>query len=88
MSSVEHSTEIAADADQLSVSRSASNSQSAVGLGTVSGRAIQAVGELALRGIETVNIAVTLQRISSRIRASAGQLVSIQDLRDLLELQR
>ncbi|TCD61333.1 hypothetical protein EIP91_008576 [Steccherinum ochraceum] len=88
MSSVEHSTEIGADADQLSVSRSASNSQSAVGLGTVSGRAIQAVGELALRGLETVNIAMTLQRISSRMRGTTTLSMQSADLRDLLELQR
>ncbi|KAH8093070.1 hypothetical protein BXZ70DRAFT_437322 [Cristinia sonorae] len=84
--SIERSTEIGADADQLSVSRSASNSQSVVGLGTISGRAILAVGELALRGIETVNITVTLQRITSRLRGHGSVLR--EDVLDLLELQR
>lgn len=88
MSSVEQSTEIAADADELSMSRSASNSQSAVGIGTISGRAIMAVGELALRGIETMTIARTLQRITGRVRGSVQEAVTVRDVQDLLELQR
>lgn len=91
MSSTERSTAIAADADQWSLSHSTSNTQSQsteVGLGTVSGRAILAVGELALRGIETVTITVTLQRIASRLRNGAKYPGLRQDVVDLLELQR
>lgn len=87
MSSTERSTAIAADADQWSLSRSASQSTE-VGLGTVSGRAILAVGELALRGIEAVDITVTLQRISSRLRSGGNYPGLVKDVIDLLELQR
>lgn len=81
--------DIARDADEYSISHSASHSQTTVGLGMVSGRAIQAVGELALRGIAVINITVTLRRIASRVRrvSAQGKLAS-RDVHDLLELQR
>lgn len=79
---------VAADADLLSISsRTQSSRETIVGLGSLSGKAIQAVGEFALRGVGGVYIRGRLRTIGSQIRSSSGS-VPIQVIEDLLELQR
>ncbi len=79
---------VAADADLLSIScRTESSGKTVVGLGSLSGKAIQAVGELALRGMGGVNIRRRLRTIGNQIRSSSGA-VPIQVIEHLLEFQR
>lgn len=80
--------EVARDADLHSVScPSESSGETAVGLGYLPGRAIMAVGELALRGMGDVNIWIRLRTIGNQIR-SASEAIQPQVIKDLLELQR
>lgn len=79
---------VAADADLLSIScRTESSGKTIIGLGSLSGKAIQAVGELAVRGMGGVNIWRRIRAIGSQIRSASGA-VPKQVIEDLLELQR
>ncbi|PSR71746.1 hypothetical protein PHLCEN_2v12394 [Hermanssonia centrifuga] len=62
---------IVSDAASLSISYTATTSTSTttVGLGYVSGRAIMALGDIALRGMERMNIEIRLRRLASRVRS-------------------
>lgn len=67
----------------------ATTSGTAIGIGSVAGRVIQSVGELALKGAEVVHIQRTISAIYVEIVASEGK-VQLDDARcaHLLELSR
>ena len=85
-------SKLAAQADVLSVSgRTRSvRTGTTVGLGVLSGRAIMAVGELVLRGVERVQLQRTLLAASTNVRNSQRHSIPLGHgtVKDLLELQR
>lgn len=78
---------IEADAASLSISATSRSAGTVRGIGSVSGRAIIAVGELAIRGIESVNVRLRLRAIGAQLRQGETS-VSVEAYRDILELQR
>ena len=80
-------SELAAEANALSVSgRTRSlRTETTVGLGVVSGRAIMAIGELVLKLVETMRIRRILVNVADNVRGSS---METQTIIDLLELQR
>lgn len=87
-------SKLAAQADVLSVSgRTRSvRTGTTVGLGVLSGRAIMAVGEFVLKGVEVVQIKRTLHTASTNVRNSQRRQIDTplgaRTISDLLELQR
>ena len=87
-------SKLAAQADVLSVSgRTRSiRTGTTVGLGVLSGRAIMAVGEFVLKGVEVVQIKRTLHTASTNVRNSQRRQIDTtlgaRTINDLLELQR
>ena len=87
-------SKLAAQADVLSVSgRTRSvRTGTTVGLGVLSGRAIMAVGEFVLKGVEVVQIKQTLHTASTNVRNSQRRQIDTplgaRTISDLLELQR
>ncbi|CAL1707053.1 unnamed protein product [Somion occarium] len=80
-------TTIAEEAELISLTGTPSvRSGTTVGLGTLSSRAIMAVGEYAVKGIENVNIRRKLGIASFQLRQQGA--VPKQVIDDLLELQR
>ena len=81
--------DIDADVASITNSRSCSSNSTSTfrGLGTSSGKAIMAVGNLALRGIERVTIQAKLRKISEQLKREEAFL-SPDVYEDLLELQR
>ena len=87
-------SKLAAQADVLSVSgRTRSvRTGTTVGLGVLSGRAIMAVGEFVLKGVEVVQMKRTLHTASTNVRNSQRRQIDTplgaRTISDLLELQR
>ena len=87
-------SKLAAQADVLSVSGRARSVRTGttVGLGVPSGRAIMAVGEFVLKGVEVVQIKRTLHTASTNVRNSQRRQIDTplgaRTINDLLELQR
>ena len=85
---------IQADADSLSVSGKTwtTRTNTTMGVGVASGRAIMAVGELVLKGIETIQIHRALLAASSDVRNlqrnQSNKLLRNTTIAMLLELQR
>ena len=83
---------LVAEADLLSVSGMSRSirSETTIGLGVLSGRAIMAVGELVLRGVERVQLQRTLLAASTNVRNSQRHSIPLGHgtVKDLLELQR
>ncbi|CAL1706474.1 unnamed protein product [Somion occarium] len=81
-------TAIAEEADLISLTEVTPSVRSGttIGLGTLSGRVIMAVGEYAVKGIENVNIRRKLGIASLQLRRTGA--VPEQVIDDLLELQR
>jgi len=80
--------DIDADAASLSISASSVSDDSTVrGIGMISGRAIFSAGMLALRGIEKVNIQLSLRKASALLRGGSEN-IPVDLLKDLMELQR
>ena len=78
---------IAADADLFSVSCATMSSDGTiVGIGSLSGKAIQAVGEIAIRGMGDINIWRRLRAIGIKVRTTGN--IRAEDIEDILELQR
>lgn len=78
---------IESDAASLSISGTSRSAGTVRGIGSVSGRAIIAVGELAIRGIESVNMRLRLRAIGVQLRQEDSS-ISDEAYQDLLELQR
>ncbi len=79
------------DTETLCLSSTSASDSTVYGLNTVSGRAIMAVGNLAIQAVERVNMMFTLRRIASELPQNGDeQKSSIRPrlLEDLLELQR
>ena len=87
-------SKLAAHADVLSVSGRTRcvRTGTTVGLGVLSGRAIMAVGEFVLKGVEVVQIKRTLRTASTNVRNSQRRQIDTplgaRTISDLLELQR
>ncbi|KAH8106240.1 hypothetical protein BXZ70DRAFT_1061619 [Cristinia sonorae] len=80
--------DIEADAASLSTSRTFTGTNSTIqGLGTISGKAIMAVGSIVIRGIERVAIQRRLSSIRDHLRRREG-FIPREIIHDLLELQR
>lgn len=79
------------DTDSLCISSTSVSASTVYGLNTVSGRAIMAVGYLAIQAVERVNMKLALRRISSELPHNGANLrgdIRPRLLEDLLELQR
>lgn len=79
------------DTESLSLTNTHTTESTVYGLNTVSGRAIMAVGNLAIQAVERMNMMFTLRRIASELLPSdddAKSDVRPRLLEDLLELQR
>ena len=85
---------LVAEADLLSVSGMSRSirSETTIGLGVLSGRAIMAVGEFVLKGVEVMQIKRTLHTASTNVRNSQRRQIDTplgaRTISDLLELQR
>ena len=77
-------SELAAEANVSGRTRSL-RTETTVGLGVVSGRAIMATGELVLKLVETMRIRRVLVNVADNVRGSS---METQTIIDLLELQR
>ena len=78
--------DVKADADELSINRTV-RSQTTVGIGTLSGRALVVVGEIALRGVGSMNMRLRLRNIAAQLKQDASQVSELR-VKDVLELQR
>lgn len=80
---------IAADAASMSVEGASSIGISTVyGLGSTSGHALMRMGELAVRGVDSLNTRRRLQRITSIIRSQDPTTWPLSCVSDVLEFQR
>ncbi|TCD63057.1 hypothetical protein EIP91_006044 [Steccherinum ochraceum] len=79
--------DIESDVASITLSRSSQSESTLRGLGTVSGKAIMAVGKFALQSIERVTIQNRLRKISEQLQTEEGYLTPDM-YEDVLELQR
>lgn len=79
--------DIDADVASISLSRSSRTDSTFAGLGTTSGKAIMAVGNLAIRGMERVTIQNKLRKIGDQLKREESFL-PLNVFEDLLEFQR
>ena len=80
---------IAADAASMSLEGDSTRVSSTVyGLGSSSGRALMRLGEITLRGVDSVSRRIRLQRVSQTIRFQSPDTWPIEHVREVLELQR
>lgn len=78
-----------AQIDALSISASdPSLDTTIVGIGSLTGRVLMALGELTLRGVETVNLRVKLRMLASKLAQQDKTAVSDAAYDLLLEFQR
>ncbi len=78
-----------AQIDALSISGSdLSLNTTIVGIGSLSGRVLMAVGELTLRGMESVNLRIKLRTLASKLAQQDKTAVSDAAYDLLLEFQR
>lgn len=78
-----------AQIDALSISASdPSLDTTIVGIGSLTGRVLMALGELTLRGVETVNLRIKLRTLASKLAQQDKTAMSDAAYDLLLEFQR
>ena len=77
------------DVEALSVSESATSvEESVLPFGAATGRAIQSLGEAVLHGVEKISTVYKMRHLESMLQHKAPDQCPVEDIQDLLELQR